>query len=58
MDMHFYSMAAECDDTAHRCSQAVMPHVHMVRVSQVESVKAVDFAPMLKRRKPRGVIFI
>ena len=52
--MHFYSLAAECDDTAHHCSQAVMPHV--VRVSQVESVKAVDFVPMLRRRKPRGVL--
>ena len=31
-----------------------MPHV--VRVSQVESVKAVDFVPMLRRRKPRGVL--
>ena len=54
MGVHFYAVAAEMDDDAAHCTQAVMPHV--VPVSRVEDLRAVDFIPMLVRRAFRGVL--
>ena len=47
-------MAAEMDEEAAHCTQAVMPQV--VPVRRVEDLRAVDFIPMLVRRSFRGVL--
>lgn len=52
--MHFYGAAAECDPVARRCAQAVMPH--LVHYEKVEAVRASDFVPLLRRRRPRAIL--
>ena len=52
--MHFYGAAAECDPVARRCAQAAMPH--LVHYEKVEAVRASDFVPLLRRRRPRAIL--
>ena len=54
MGVHFYAVAAEMDEEAAHCAQAVMPQV--VPVRRVEDLRAVDFIPMLVRRSFRGAL--
>ena len=54
MGLHFYGVAAECDETAARVSAANMPS--LIHVQRVEDIKARDFVPLLRRRRFRGII--
>ena len=54
MGLHFYGLAAECDDMAARVSAANMPS--LVHVQRVEDIDASDFVPLLRRRRFRGII--
>ena len=54
MGLHFYGLAAECDDMAARVSAGNMPS--LVHVQRVEDIDASDFVPLLRRRRFRGII--
>eukprot|EP00435_Cladocopium_sp_Y103_P050860 s71_g15.t1 len=54
LGLHFYAVAAECDDTARLVAQSNMPN--LVHVTHVESLTATAFVPFLRRRKVRGVL--
>ncbi len=54
MGLRFYGLAAECDEMAARVSAANMPS--LVHVQKVEDIDARDLAPLLRRRRFRGII--
>ena len=54
LGLHFYGVAAECDETARYVAGINMPN--LVHVPQVEQLTAAQFVPLLRRRAFRGVI--
>ena len=52
--VHFYGVAAECDEVAATVAMSNMPN--LLHVSAVEDLHADQFVSFLQRRKPRGVI--
>lgn len=54
MGMHFYAVAAECDEVAREVAHHNMPNI--VHVTQVELLTAQAFVPFLQRRNVRGVV--
>ena len=54
MGLHFYGVAAECDEVASMVAQTNM--TNLVHVPRVEDLSASIFVPLLQRRNFRGVI--
>ena len=54
MGLHFYGVAAECDEIACHVAGTNMPN--LVHVPRVEHLAAAHFVPLLRQRTFRGVI--
>ena len=54
LGMHFYGLAAECDEQARRVASTNMPS--LVHCDRVEAIQATDLVPILRRRRFRGIL--
>ena len=54
LGMHFWALAAECDQDAVSCAQSTMPSI--VHVPHVEDVSIAMLLPFLERRQVRGIL--
>ena len=54
MGMHFYGLSAEMDAHARAVASSNMPA--LVHCDRVETLRAVDLVPFLRRRRVRGIV--
>ena len=54
MGMHFYGLSAEMDSQARAVASSNMPA--LVHCDRVETLRAADLVPFLRRRRVRGIL--